>query len=344
MSSQEIRKMLVMFRWLSGLLIVNLALLVGCGAPVGTNEDLDGLSARARSFQGLQSLTRNAEGNFVLRWRSIDDRLATYGVFRAVEGEELDLDGAPYDTTLYNYYIYELADARGEPPICFIVRVVSIAGDDNSSQFCTIDTRWVFSGAQTLERQGDGAYILGWDALEGDTFYHVFRFRSEDTREYSTPLVIVSSNYWETELPPRGVSYCYAVIPEEELEYVSEGIEVPELCTEYEEPILFDGITMTTAVDASSSRLEWVNPGNGDIVGFKVYRGSSLKEEVESDKLSGVELIPGTEAGRVMISGSASQVTITGLVGDNHLFTVRAVDRYGREDGNINTWPAAIAD
>jgi hypothetical protein len=320
-------------------------LLWGCGAPVGgDSEDLDNLSARARSFQGLQSLNRNAEGTFVLRWRSLDDRLATYGIFRALEGEKIDLEGAPYETTLDNYYVYVPEDPRGEPPICFIVRVVSIAGDENKGQFCTPDTRQVFGGVQTLERQGDGSYILGWEALEKETFYHVFRFRRADPRSYDTPLVIVSSNYWETVLPPRGTTYCYAVVPEEDLEFILEGVEIPELCTEDEEPIIFGGITMTSAVDATSSRLEWVNPDNPAIIGFIVYRGSSLKEQVESDAFAGVELVPGPISGEQIIPSDASQVIITGLVGDNHLFTVRAVDRFGREDTNIATWPADVAD
>lgn len=291
---------------------------VSCGAPAGQNQNLEALSSKARSFNGLTSLTRTADRTFMLRWKGVDDRLATYGIFKTPEGEEMDFGSAPFETTTNNYFEYIPEDPSGEAPLCFSVRVISTSGDENTSQFCTPDTREEFKGVDSITRQEDGTYVVSWEKVNKEVNYLIFRNNKDDVRRYDSPLGIVESNFWETILPERGTAYCFSVILETDLDTLVEGEALPEICTEDEEPLQFGGVKLIENLGNGKITLHWDNPKNPEIVAFQIYVGSGLEEPFRK------------------AAGDQSSITIEGLTPDRQYdFVVRAQDSYGREDNNL---------
>lgn len=294
------------------------AISAACGGDSGSSGILDdGVKAKISEFEGLASLDKQDDNSWLLKWNPIEAEGLVYSIYKkSGESSEYDYD-QPLISTQQNIYRYEPENIFTENITCFTVRVSNVAGDENLNSLCTTDIPLNFTGANSLERQSDGGYLLGWGALPvAGLVYTIYESKNNADYTFEEPSIDgLKDNFYKTPVIDRGDTYCYIV------RYSHKDLDPDEnlvaMCTEEEEELSFSGVSEVSKVSSSEAKITWNLSSSLEVDSYRVYSGSDFKEIVAT------------------VGATTSETTISNLASGNYSFGVRAVDKYGREDKNI---------
>lgn len=290
-------------------------LFLACGG--GGGAPASDPNAMVEQFKGVSLMEKTNDNAWLIKWTPIATDGILYAVYKAKEGESFDFD-SPLVTTELDFYKFKPKNIFQESHQCFLVRVVNYGNDTNEETECTSDEILAFAGAQSIEQQNDGTYLIEWNQIpvEGVVF-SIYERKSDADYDFSQPSYdAVKDNFLKTSMFQRGEQYCFAVryshvdLPQDE--------NTNEVCSLDEPPIDFPGISQLVSLSSSEVKVIWVSLSDPNVVAYNTYQGSDFKE-----------LFSGAEAGE-------SEVVIEGLVpGRQYSFGVKAVDQFGREDANL---------
>ena len=135
-----------------------------CGGSSGASDTEDQEFPLIKAFTGAKSITAVENNAWIVGWDPVDIEDVKYAVYSAKDGAEIDYTKSP-TTTAVNFYRYEPENIFTEKSTCFAVRINNKPGDENTAKQCTTDTPFSFEGAQSIERQSDGAYLVKWNRI-----------------------------------------------------------------------------------------------------------------------------------------------------------------------------------
>ena len=293
-------------------------LAMGCGGASQTDaESASAIEGLVSQFGGISSLDKGNDNSWTVRWNPIDVKGVVYAIFSAKEGEEINFD-QPVDTTQEDIYKYTPKNIFAESATCFAVRINNFSGDENDNALCTTDQPFSFDGANEIERQSDGSYVIRWTKIpvEG-TIYSVFEKTGAGEYNFELPSYdAIKEAFFKSELFERGNKTCFVVryyhpdLPVDE--------NLTEQCTEDEEPIDFGGIKTLSSNSSSQVTMGWDAAASTEVSGYRIYQGSDFKELV------------GT------VEANVSTFSKDNLVPERqYSFGIRAIDEFGREDKNL---------
>jgi hypothetical protein len=290
--------------------------LPACGGGAGAGLGATAGATSGASFPGLESLEKTNDEAWLLKWPAVDYPGVVYSIFSTAQGASFNFE-SPLRSVTTNLWKYVPSNVF-EDPVCFVVRVQNLKGDENTKSFCTKSEVLSFSGASALKRQADGSHILEWGSiqLEG-VIYTIFERLHEDEYTFEQASYdAIRENFYALERPERGVSYCYIVryahpsLPED--------ANTNEVCTEAEAPIEFSGVGGLEALSPTSVRVSWIAADPAIVKRYKIYQGSDFKELLAT-----------------VDDAASTSMEIESLVpGRQYNFGVRAVDDVDREDRN----------
>lgn len=305
----------VLPRWALPVLVIILSSsFVRCTPP----NQSSGSTGTVTAFTGITNITMNPDGSWTVTWPVATGTDVQYVLFRAEKGEEFDYSKAHWSSATQNSYTSE--QLTFADPVCYVVRMssVEIISDGNSNVMCSTQEPYVWKGIESIQRdQTTGKYLLGWDAVNVlDPYYTIYR-RDIDG-EYSDPLSINSGNSFVTELPKRGSTYCYQVAFNDETTDA-------EFCTEKEDIIFFDGIhKVSYTEDDQIMSIRIISSLTEDVTAYRLYLDAN-RENIVSET-------PPEDMARYE---DLLAFNLNSIKNDEiYIFTVRAIDKFGREDNN----------
>lgn len=302
--------------------IAKRALLLGalslpaCGGGSSTSEEED--LSLVQAFSGAKSITQLENTAWMVAWDPVDIQGIQYAVYSAKDGAEIDFTAPPLLTTPQNSYRYEPANIFDENQTCFAVRINNKPGDENVAKQCTTDTPFVFEGAQSIERQSDGAYLVKWSRIPvAGVIYTIFEAKDDEAFDYALPSFdAIKEDFFKTSLFERGHKHCLVVRYDHPT--LPEDANTKAVCSDAENPLEFGGIASLSAESSTKVTLGWTSSSSAEVESYRVYQGSDFKE------------LMGT------VNKGQMSMVIEGLVPDRqYSFGVRATDVYGREDTNL---------
>ena len=306
--------MLVRMIYSSLLLALSVSSCGGASSSAAGGSALPGLIAQ---FQGAASIEKKGDTSYAIKWTRIPADGVVYGVYKADEGAAFDYD-SPYETTELNLYQFESTTLYTSPSQCFVVRVANFGGDKNEAKVCTGHSPIDFKGAQSLERQTDGTYLILWEKLPlSDAIFSVYESRNDSPYNFDLPSYdAIKVNFLKTDLFERGNKYCFIV------RYYHPDLKADqnqsEVCTDLDPPMVFGGVASLSALSPTELLVQWTISTDVNVALYHIYQGSDFKE------LKGEQ------------TKDQASKTITGLVtGRQYSFGVKGVDIYGREDNNL---------
>lgn len=296
--------------------VLSIMLGTGCGSG-SSSQDVANVERAVVGFEGITSLEQQDETSWLIRWDLIDAKGIVYGVFAKDKGDEYNFR-QPIKTDVIDSFLYKPENIFKESAKCFVVRVINIGGDENTEERCTDPVEFGFSGAEKIEQQSDGAYIISWQAIPLDNvIFTIFDKLDDGLYDFERPSFdAIKDDFYKTDVYPRGEIRCFIV------RYGHKDLPVDEndneVCTNNEDPIVFGGIQTISRVSSSEVRITWNATNNSEVEKFHIFQGSDFKELVQT------------------ADASETSVNVSGLVpGRQYSFGLRAVDFFGREDENI---------
>lgn len=294
-----------------------MAICVGCGGKSSSDTSDDELTV-IQGFTGVLAITSVEDNAWQLTWDPVDIDGVIYAVYLARDGAAIDFASSPLLTTSQNFYRYQPENIFTEKATCFAVRINNKPGDVNTAQQCTTDTPFIFEGAQTIERQSDGAYLLKWNRIPvNGVIYTIYESKDGEPFDYGLPSFdAITEDFFKTTVFERGHKRCLVVRYSQR--DLPADTNTKAVCSELEPPIAFGGISDLDATATTSIILEWVESKSSEIASYRIYQGSDFKE------------LMGT------VKAGQHSMNIGGLVPSRqYSFGVRATDVYGREDTNL---------
>lgn len=271
-----------------------------------------------QAFTGVQAVEKSQSGFWTVKWKPIPDDQTVYSIYKANNIASIDFD-APFTTTQGDTYVYLPEKKFGSGSLCFAVRIANVSIDKNTKSICGEDSKISFDGAESLTRLADGSYILNWNKINVDNVvYAIYERNIADQYTFNEASYDGIQTEFFSKLNPveRGSQYCYIVryshpdLPPDS--------NTKEICTELEEPIIFQGIADLQSVGPGAIKATWLQADRNIVKGYRIYQGSDFRELVAK------------------VGSDSTETIITGLVpGRQYNIGVRAVDQFQREDRNI---------
>ena len=304
------------------ILWIILTFLPSCGG--GSSGSAGGAAGSAEITSLIQEWSKTArklekqlDHSWVVSWAALDIADVRYYIYLTEKGQPYDFT-KPYAVESQASYTYRPMNFFDEKSYCFVVRAAIADIDLNENTVCTEPEILVFSGLSSAVQQNDGRYLLTWEEIPMNNMVYAI-YERLDSEEYNFSLPSfdgIRDNFYKLPLYPRGEIHCFNV------RYTHAELKVDtntvEKCSTLEEALTFSGVAKLEVVDATSVKVSWTKSVSSGVNGYNVYIGSDFSELVaEVDKNQG-------------------EATITGLVAQRqYSFGVRAIDPFGRADGNL---------
>ena len=298
-----------------GAIAISMQLSCGGGAPAS-----DAGERNINGFPGIGKLERAGELDWRMTWEQVPDESILYGVYQGGADAPIDYTAAPLATTRKNVFTWRRKNIFDGTNYCFAIRVINVAGDENAAKLCTDDEPYTFPGIESMERQGDGAWLLNWPEINAtNVIYQIYSRNPETSSEYDFTLASyfgIKENFYKLPVIERGESLCYVV--RYILDIAPPDQNTEEICTPVEEGFLFNGIITVEELNPTSVRLGWDPSPSSFVEGYNIYQGSDFNELLQT------------------VDKTQTTVDVNALAsGRQYSFGVRAVDAYGREDNNF---------
>lgn len=318
-----------------------------CGGGSASNNPT-GQATSAADFEGANDIEAIVGSAWVIKWKTINAD-AVYAIYSGPEENAIDLSStiASTDDSSYTYFPENFyADGKK----CFLVRVVNLSGDTNVQTQCTTEIPIGFTGlTDTLNSTPNGGWELQWQAVNvPGVLYQIYKGDSSAI-DFEAPMGIETNSFFiinKEDLPiSRSDEVCFVV------RYLHPDL-VPDtneaqVCTPTAPAIQFDGIVAVRDLnDLKKIRVYW-KPAPQEsaaseaekIIGYNIYSDTDdlLEEVIIADNPA--TLITHTPGGDNPLSLSENYYSfeselLSSNAGDPVPITVKAVDKFGREDTN----------
>ncbi len=286
-----------------------------------------GLDSQFYSFTGIQGITYQSDGTFLLKWNPIAEDGTRYFVFAKKDGQNYD---------------YRLEAALGESSssffntpfltfnktICFNVRFYSQSLsilDNNTYEKCWTHFDYPFQGIDDLKKTEAGEALLTWTPMtEQGVTYQVFETKTSGTYDFTYPLAHTDKSFWITPFAPIDQVRCYNVRAQFNN---AQDTNLKEKCTSVLDITPFKGIESATSPATGSVLVSWTAAKTADVKGYRIYQGSQFETLIAN------------------VDATTTSFTMYALpVGASLSYGIRAYDSYGNEDGNTSTLKVTVGN